>query len=123
MAGPDPARDQPVVVLISVDPRRSHRANEAMRIGLGIVAGENAVTFVLLGPAAHLLDGDTDDLVDGDDIAKFRANLRALGVPFHVETGAEPRDGDWNSDGHPTIEVTRERIAELVRTSRRVLVF
>ena len=33
--------DQPVLVLISVDPRQSHRANEAMRIGLGIVSGEN----------------------------------------------------------------------------------
>src|SRR6267143_1736884 len=47
-----------------------------MRIGIGIVAGENEVTFVLVGPAVHLLDGDTDDLVDGDDIAKFRANLK-----------------------------------------------
>jgi hypothetical protein len=120
---PDPTTDQPVVVLISVDPRRSHRANEAMRIGLGIVAGENAVTFVLLGPAVHLLDADTDELVDGDDIAKFRASLQALGVPFHVETAAVPVDGDWNPDDHPTVAVTREEIAELVRTSRRVLVF
>src|SRR6267143_6004654 len=46
-----------------------------MRIGIGIVAGENEVTFVLVGPAVHLLDGDTDDLVDGDDIAKFRLRL------------------------------------------------
>ena len=45
----------------------SHRAFEAMRIGIGIVAGENQVTFVLTGPAAHLLDADTDELVDGDD--------------------------------------------------------
>ena len=74
----------PVIVLISTDPRASHRANEAMRIGLGIVAGENDVVFVLLGAGAHLLDEDTDELVDGDDIAKFRANLKSLGVPFHV---------------------------------------
>jgi len=50
----------PVVVLISTDPRASHRANEAMRIGLGVVAGENAVTFVLLGPGVHLLDRTSD---------------------------------------------------------------
>jgi hypothetical protein len=113
----------PVVVLISADPRASHRANEAMRIGLGIVAGENDVTFVLTGPAAHLLDENTDDLVDGDDINKFRANLKALGIPFHVATDAIPPAPDWNADAHEVIPVTRERITELLRQGRRVLVF
>ena len=117
------AEAEPVVVVISEDPRASHRANEAMRIGLGIVAGENAVTFVLAGPAAHLLDADTDDLVDGDDIAKFRATLRALDIPFHVEAGTQPPDPDWNADGHDVVPVTTEDIAELVRRSRRALIF
>jgi hypothetical protein len=111
-----------VVVLISADPRDSHRAFEAMRIGVGIVAGENAVTFVLAGPAVHLLDVDTDELVDGDDVAKFRATLQALGVPFHVEAGAIPPD-DWNEDGHEIIPVTADEIAALVRGARRALVF
>ena len=113
----------PVLVLISVDPRTSHRANEPMRIGLVIVSGENEVTFVLTGPAAHLLDADTDDLVDGDDIAKFRANLKALGVPFHVDERSRPGDPDWNADGHPVVSVTSTQIADLVRQSRRTLVF
>jgi hypothetical protein len=112
----------PVVVLISTDPRTSHRAFEAMRIGVGIVAGENDVTFVLAGPAAHLLDADTDDLVDGDDVAKFRQSLRSLGVPFHVETSAIP-GADWNEDGHEVIPVTSDQIASLVREARRALVF
>ena len=115
--------DEPVLVLISADPRTSGRAFEAMRIGVGIVAGENVVTFVLTGPAAHLLDADTDDLVDGDDIAKFRENLKRLGVPFHVETGSVPGDPDWNADGHPVVPVTREAITDLVRAARRFLVF
>jgi len=113
----------PVVVVISVDPRASHRANEAMRIGLGVVSGENEVTFVLRGPGVHLLDADTDELVDGDDIAKFRGNLKALGIPFHVEETAVPADADWNADGHPIVPVSLERIADLVRQSRRALVF
>ena len=113
----------PVIVLISTDPRSSHRANEAMRIGLGIVAGENDVVFVLLGAGAHLLDEDTDELVDGDDIAKFRANLKSLGVPFHVETDAVPRESSWNAEGHRVIPVTRDEIAGLVQTGRRFLVF
>ena len=115
--------EEPVLVVISADPRSSHRANEAMRIGLGVVAGENDVTFVLTGPGVHLLDGDTDDLVDGDDIAKFRANLKALGIPFHVDRDAVPADPDWNADGHPVTPVTREEIANLLRQGRRFLVF
>ncbi len=115
--------DAPVLVLITADPRASHKANEAMRIGLGIISGENAVTYVLSGPAVHLLDADTDDLVDGDDIAKFRANLRALGVPFHIEAGSIPTDADWNAERHPVVIVTRDRIAELMAGARRCLVF
>jgi hypothetical protein len=114
---------QPVLVLISVDPRHSHRANEAMRIGLGIVAGENAVTFLLTGPAAHLLDADTDDLVDGDDIARFRASLRRLDIPFRVERAAIPADGDWNADGHPVVPVSTREMVDLVASARRVLSF
>ena len=93
-----------------------------MRIGIGIVAGENAVTFVLSGPAAHLLDADTDELVDGDDVAKFRANLRGLGIPFHVEAGAIP-PADWNEEGHEIIPLTADEIAALVRGARVALVF
>jgi hypothetical protein len=115
--------DQPVLVLISSDPRRSHRAFEAMRIGVGVVAGENEVTLVLIDGAVHLLDDDTDELVDGDDIAKFRGSLRTLGVPFHVEATAVPTDPRWNADGHPVIPVTRERIAELVSQARRFIIF
>jgi hypothetical protein len=113
----------PVIVLISADPRASHRANEAMRIGLGVVAGENDVVFVLLGAGVHLLDEDTDDLVDGDDIARFRANLKSLGVPFHVEKDAMPSDPTWNADGHSVTPVTRDEIAGLVQRGRRFLVF
>ena len=118
-ATPEP----PVLVVISADPRSSHRANEAMRIGLGIVSGENDVTFVLIGPAAHLLDEDTDALVDGDDIAKFRGSLRALGIPFHVEADAMPQAADWNADDHPVVAVSRDEIAELLGRGRRFVVF
>jgi hypothetical protein len=117
------AGEPPVLVVISVDPRVSGRAFEAMRIGLGIVSGENEVVFVLTGPAVHLLDADTDALVDGDDIEKFRATLKRMGIPFHVEDAAIPRDPDWNSDGNPVVPVSRERIVELVRRGRRFLVF
>jgi len=114
---------QPVLVIISEDPRVSHRANEAMRIALGVVAGENPVRIVLAGPAVHLLDEDTDDLVDGDDIAKYRAALKKLGVPFHVETTAQPSDPEWNAAGHPLVPVTVDEIAAFVPQATRFMVF
>ena len=114
--------EQPVLVVIAADPRSSHRAFEAMRIGVGVVAGENDVTFVLRGPAVHLLDADTDDLVDGDDIAKFRDNLKRLGIPFHVEADAVPADPDWN-EGHPVVRVSPAELSALIRAGRRFIVF
>jgi hypothetical protein len=116
------SQNQPTLVVISEDPRVSHRANEAMRIALGIVAGDNEVRIVLTGPAVHLLDEDTDDLVDGDDIAKFRASLKKLGVPFHVE-GALPTAAGWNAEGHPVVSIGRGEIAALVPKATRFLVF
>lgn len=114
----------PVLVLISEDPRSSHRANEALRIALGIAAGENEVTIVLTGPAVHLLDGDTDDLVDGDDIAKYRSTIAKLGIPFHIENSSMPREpGDWNPEEHATSAVSPDEIGELIAGSRRFLKF
>ena len=112
----------PVLVVISEDPRATHRANEAMRSALGVVAGESEVMVVLTGPAVHLLDEDTDDLVDGDDIAKFRAALRRLNVPFHIE-GQVPNDADWNAEGHPIVPIAAGAVAELARRAQRYLVF
>ena len=117
---PDP---QPVLVVISADPRTTGRAFEAMRIGVGVVAGENEVTFVLADRAVHLLDDDTDELVDGDDIAKFRASLRQMGVPFHVEASAMPHTPDWNVEKHPVVPVSRDEIADLMRRARSFIVF
>jgi len=117
------AERQPTLVVISEDPRLSHRANEAMRIALGVVAGENEVQIVLTGPATHLLDEDTDDLVDGDDIAKYRASLKKLGIPFHVERTALPSEPGWNADGHPVVLITTDAIAALVSGASRFIVF
>lgn len=114
---------RPTLVIISEDPRASHRANEAMRIAVGVVAGENEVDVVLAGPAVHLLDDDTDDLVDGDDIAKFRASLKKLGVPFHVEASVLPDRADWNAEGHAIVPIDVEGISALVATASRFIVF
>ena len=109
-------------MLVSEDPHASHRANEAIRIALGVVAGENPVSIVLTGPAVHLLDEDTDDLVDGDDIAKCRGALKRLGIAFHI-AGAIPDDPGWNAEGHPVRPIDAAGIAALLRDASRFLMF
>ena len=117
------AASEPVLVVVAEDPRTSHRAHEAIRIALGVAAGENPVTIVLTGPAAHLLDADTDEMVDGDDIAKVRGSLRKLGVPFHVEAASIPVDADWNEEGHPVVRIGAADVARFVAASTRAIVF
>ena len=70
-----PASDAPVLVAVSVDPETSHRANEAVRIALGVLAGENRVTIALLGAGAKVLDADVEDYVDGEDLAHLASNI------------------------------------------------
>ncbi len=112
----------PILVMISADPKTTHRANEALRIALGILASENDVTIVLRNKAIALLDEDTDDLVDGDDIAKHVATLRKLGQAFHIEGSARP-DANRDRTGHNVIPVSLKEIAELMARSDRFLIF
>ena len=112
-----------VLVVVSVDPEASHRANEAVRIALGILSGENDVTLVLLGPAAKVLSPEIEDYVDGEDTLKHVATLKKLGQAFHVERSAIPDDGEWNEDGPEVIPISTEDLAGLIAQSDRVLVF
>src|SRR5262249_12162134 len=114
---------QPVLVIVSEDPRVSHRANEAIRIALGVGAGQNPVQVRFGGPPVHPPGEDTDDLVDGDDIAKFRAALKKLGIPFHVEATTLPSTPDWNVEGHPVVPVSAAEIAAFVARASRFLIF
>ena len=53
-----------IVLIIREDPRTSARPVEALRIALGLAAGENPITVILMGQAVQLLAEDTDDIVD-----------------------------------------------------------
>ena len=112
-----------VLVVVSADPEASHRANEAVRIALGILAGENDVTLVLLGPAAKILGPEIEDYVDGEDTLRHVATLQKLGQVFHVERSAIPSDDAWNSGGPPVIPISTDELAAAIAKSDRVLVF
>jgi sulfur relay (sulfurtransferase) DsrF/TusC family protein len=112
-----------VLVVVSVDPEASHRANEAVRIALGVLAGENEVAVALLGDAAKILDAELEDYVDGEDLLKHLATLKRLGQPFHVDRARIRSDSAWNPVGVDVIPLETADLARLLRTSRRTLVF
>ena len=78
---------------------------------------------MLLGAASTCSTRTPTSSSSTSEIAKFRANLKSLGVPFHVEKDAVPTDASWNADGHVVVPVTRDEIAALVQRGRRFLVF
>jgi sulfur relay (sulfurtransferase) DsrF/TusC family protein len=115
--------DSPVLVAVSVDPETSHRANEAVRIALGILAGENAVLIALLGAGAKVLDAEVEDYVDGEDLLRHLGTLKKLGQAFHVERSAMRTGADWNPLGLDLVPIDRAELAGLLADSRRTLVF
>lgn len=76
-----------VAVVIAEDPIKTHRPVEALRIALGLCAGDHETTIVLLGRAPLLLTDEIEDVVDVDILEKYRPSLAQLGVPFIVEAG------------------------------------
>src|SRR5215831_14495256 len=100
--------DVPVLVAVSVDPETSHRANEAVRIALGVLAGENAVTIVLLGSGAKILDAD------GEDLLRHLGTFKKLGQAFHVEQDAMRSDTGWNPLGLELVPIDRAQLADLL---------
>src|SRR5215208_2960420 len=75
-----------VAVIIKEDPRHTHRPVEALRIALGLVAGEHQTTVVLLGEAVRLISEETDDVVDVEILEKYLPSIEQLQIPFVVET-------------------------------------
>ena len=118
-----PETEIPVLVAVSVDPETSPRAKEAVRIALGILAGENAVTIVLLGAGAKVLDADAEDYVDGEDLIRHLGTLKKLGQAFHVERRAMRSNGGWNPLGLELLPIDRAELAGLLAGSRRALLF
>lgn len=78
-----------ITVIVRDDPRTSHRPVEALRIALGLAAGEHDVTIVLMGNASLLLSDETDDVVDIDILEKYLPSFQQLGIPFVVSLQAD----------------------------------
>jgi len=109
-----------IAVVISEDPFVTARPVEALRIALGLCAGDHETTVVLLGPASRLLMTDTEEIMDVDILEKYLPSFKHLSVPFIVEPGTVM--DDWSDSFSVTIR-TADDIRQLIRTVDRSLVF
>jgi hypothetical protein len=109
-----------ITVVISEDPSVTARPVEALRIALGLCAGDHETTVVLLGRASMLLTEDTEEIIDVDILEKYLPSFKHLSVPFVVEAGT-PMD-IW-SDDFSVIPRTPDEIRQLVQSADRTLIF
>jgi len=109
-----------IVVVISEDPCVTARPVEALRIALGLCAGDHETTIVLLGRASMLLMDDTEEIIDVDILEKYLPSFKYLSVPFVVESGT-PIDA-WSDDFSVTPR-TADEIRRLVQSADRSLIF
>ena len=94
---------------------------EALRIALGLGAGDNPMTVILLNQAPVLLSEDTDDIVDVDILEKHLPVFKELNIPFLLEQGSGSRfslDRDFEMR-----EAAASDIATTIAMADRVLVF
>ena len=109
-----------IAVVISEDPRTTARPVEALRIALGLCAGDHETTVVLLGPASTLLMEDSEEIIDVDVLEKYLPSFKHLAVPFIVEVGTAM--DVWSDDFSVTTR-TVDEIRQFVRSADRSLIF
>lgn len=109
-----------IAVVISEDPFTTARPVEALRITLGLCAGDHETTVVLLGPASRLLMTETEEIMDIDILEKYLPSFKHLSVPFIVEPGTVMNN--WSDSFAVTVR-TADEIRQLVRIVDRNLVF
>jgi len=109
-----------IAVVISEDPSVTARPVEALRIALGLCAGDHETTVVLLGRSFLLLMKDTEEIVDIDVLEKYISSFKHLSIPFIVESGTAM---DAWSDNFSVTPRTSDEIRQLIRTADRSLVF
>ena len=109
-----------IAVVISEDPCATARPVEALRIALGLCAGDHETTVVLLGRAPRLLMQDSEEILDVDILEKYLPSFKHLSVPFVVEPGTVMNS--WSDDFFVTTR-TADEIRQLVRSADRSLIF
>ena len=109
-----------IAVVISEDPTTTHRPVEALRIALGLCAGDHETTVLLLGKSSMLLTDDIDDVIDVDILEKYRPSFAQLSVPFMLASGSSMNNilGQFS-----VTHKTPQEIRSFLQTVDRTLVF
>ncbi len=110
-----------ILLLIRRDPRLSAVPVEALRIALGLAAGEHPTTVVLMGPAVQLLAANQEDILDLDVLETYLASCGHLQIPFILVQRQELRPA--LQEGFSVTEGTLESTGQAMRAADRVLVF
>jgi len=110
-----------IVFVIRGDPRTSHRPVEALRIALGLAAGEHEVTVVLEEESPRLLAKDADDVVDVEILEKYLPSFKQLGIPF-VMTAPQNHDVPLQ-EGFSLRHENNLGVQQLLKTATHTLVF
>lgn len=109
-----------ISVIVRDDPRSSHRPVEALRIALGLAAGDHDITVVLLGDAPLLLTDETEDVIDVDILEKYLPSFKQLGIRFVViDDGARMNF----QSGFSVQPESPEAVQRLITTAQHTLVF
>ncbi|HNV26258.1 MAG TPA: hypothetical protein PKI21_08310 [Nitrospira sp.] len=110
-----------IALIIRTDPLTSAVPVEALRIALGLAAGENPITVILMGPAVHLLAEDSDDIVDLDILEKYLPSFEHLQIPFILVYPSGPRPDI--QEGFAVTVGTVDSARQAMAAADRVLVF
>ena len=110
-----------IVLIIREDPMKSALPVEALRIALGLAAGENPITVILMGPAVHLLAEESDDIVDLEILEKYLPSFEHLQIPFLLVSPSGPLPD--LQDGFATTVGSVAAAQQAMVAADRVLVF
>jgi len=109
--------------LVRVDPAKSPRAVEALRIALGLGSHNEGrdVRIVLGGRAPSLLAEDTSDIIDAEILEKHLPVFLEWGAPFAIAPDAEVPP--QYAQGVETKPLTQAELAAALEAADRVLIF
>lgn len=110
-----------VTVVIRQDPCVSHKPVEALRIALGLSAGDHTVSVLLLDGSPLLLSKNMDDVVDVDILEKYLPSLKQVEISFSMLENISHKF--HLAEGFPVEKISLLRMRRLLAGSDCVLVF
>ena len=112
-----------ILILVRVDPSKSPRAVEALRIALGLGSHNEGrdLSIVLSGRAPYLLAEDMSDIADAEILEKHLPVFLEWGTLFTIAPDAEVPSR--YAPGITTKPITQVDLAAALEAADRILIF